>query len=44
MIILSGPEPQQGILEEKLKPRVQRFKGNVVLLKSGAGSSSQGTN
>jgi uncharacterized protein (TIGR00661 family) len=33
MIILSGPEPQRGILEEKLKTEVQRFKGNVVFIK-----------
>jgi uncharacterized protein (TIGR00661 family) len=33
MIILSGPEPQRGILEEKLKIEVQRFKGNVVFIK-----------
>lgn len=33
LIILSGPEPQRGILEEKLKIEVQRFKGNVVFIK-----------
>ncbi|MFQ3173103.1 MAG: hypothetical protein ACI9WT_001211 [Flavobacterium sp.] len=33
MIILSGPEPQRGILEEKLKIEAQRFKGNVVFIK-----------
>ncbi|MGO4817447.1 glycosyltransferase [Flavobacterium sp. W22_SRS_FP1] len=33
MIILSGPEPQRGILEEKLKTEVQKFKGNVVFIK-----------
>ncbi|EIA09299.1 glycosyltransferase [Flavobacterium frigoris] len=33
MIILSGPEPQRGILEEKLKTEIQRFKGNVVFIK-----------
>jgi uncharacterized protein (TIGR00661 family) len=33
MIILSGPEPQRGILEEKLKTEVLRFKGNVVFIK-----------
>jgi uncharacterized protein (TIGR00661 family) len=33
MIILSGPEPQRGILEEKLKTEVQRFNGNVVFIK-----------
>jgi uncharacterized protein (TIGR00661 family) len=33
MIILSGPEPQRSILEEKLKNEVKRFKGNVVFIK-----------
>jgi len=33
LIILSGPEPQRGILEEKLKIEVQRFKGNVVFIR-----------
>jgi len=33
MIILSGPEPQRGILEEKLKIEVQRFQGNVVFIR-----------
>jgi uncharacterized protein (TIGR00661 family) len=33
MIILSGPEPQRGLLEEKLKIEVQKFKGNVVFIK-----------
>jgi uncharacterized protein (TIGR00661 family) len=33
MIILSGPEPQRGLLEEKLKKEVQHYKGNVVFVK-----------
>ncbi|MEM0578457.1 glycosyltransferase [Flavobacterium polysaccharolyticum] len=33
MIILSGPEPQRGILEEKLTEEVKRFKGKVVFIK-----------
>jgi len=33
MIILSGPEPQRGILEEKLTDEVKRFKGKVVFVK-----------
>ncbi|SDX62967.1 glycosyltransferase [Flavobacterium degerlachei] len=33
MIILSGPEPQRGILEEKLKTELERFKGNVVFIR-----------
>lgn len=33
MVILSGPEPQRGILEEILQREVQRFEGNVVFIK-----------
>jgi uncharacterized protein (TIGR00661 family) len=33
MIILSGPEPQRGILEEKLIEELLRYKGNVVFIK-----------
>ncbi|MDD5149745.1 MAG: glycosyltransferase [Flavobacterium sp.] len=33
MIILSGPEPQRGILEEKLKKEVQNYTGKVVFIK-----------
>lgn len=33
MIILSGPEPQRGLLEEKLKKEVLKFEGNVVFIK-----------
>jgi uncharacterized protein (TIGR00661 family) len=33
LILLSGPEPQRGILEEKLKIEARRFKGNVVFIK-----------
>jgi uncharacterized protein (TIGR00661 family) len=33
MIILSGPEPQRGLLEEKLKKEVLRYKGNVIFIK-----------
>ena len=33
MVILSGPEPQRTILEEKLKLEMQRFDGKVVFVK-----------
>lgn len=33
MVILSGPEPQRSILEEKLTEEVKRFKGKVVFIK-----------
>lgn len=33
MVVLSGPEPQRGILEKKLKIEVQRYKGNVIFVK-----------
>ena len=33
MIILSGPEPQRGLLEEKLKKEVHHYEGNVVFIK-----------
>ena len=33
MIILSGPEPQRGILEDKLTEEVKRFQGKVVFIK-----------
>lgn len=33
MVILSGPEPQRGILEEMLKREVLRFNGKVVFIK-----------
>ncbi len=33
MIILSGPEPQRGLLEEKLKKEVLNYKGKVVFIK-----------
>ena len=33
MIILSGPEPQRGLLEEKLKIEVQNYEGKVVFIK-----------
>ena len=33
MVILSGPEPQRGLLEEKLKKEVLFFEGNVVFIK-----------
>jgi uncharacterized protein (TIGR00661 family) len=33
MIILSGPEPQRGLLEEKLKTEILSYKGNVVFIK-----------
>ena len=33
MIILSGPEPQRGLLEEKLKKEVLDYNGKVVFIK-----------
>lgn len=33
MIILSGPEPQRGLLEEKLKKEVLHFGGNIIFIK-----------
>ncbi|MDX6180574.1 glycosyltransferase [Flavobacterium sp. Fl-77] len=33
MIILSGPEPQRTLLEEKLQKEVLRYDGNVVFIK-----------
>lgn len=33
MIILSGPEPQRGLLEEKLKIEVQNYSGNIIFIK-----------
>ncbi len=33
MIILSGPEPQRGLLEEKLKKEILTYNGNVVFIK-----------
>ncbi|NRT14115.1 uncharacterized protein (TIGR00661 family) [Flavobacterium sp. 28A] len=32
MVILSGPEPQRGLLEEKLKIELQEYKGKVVFI------------
>lgn len=33
MIILSGPEPQRGLLEDKLKVEILKYKGSVVFIK-----------
>ncbi len=33
MIILSGPEPQRGLLEEKLQAEILGYKGNIVFIK-----------
>lgn len=33
MVILSGPEPQRGMLEKKLIDEVKRYKGKVVFIK-----------
>ncbi|RTY70537.1 glycosyltransferase [Flavobacterium sp. LB2P53] len=32
MIILSGPEPQRGLLEDSLKKEIARYRGNVVFI------------
>ena len=33
MVILSGPEPQRGLLETKLSKEIQQYKGRVVFVK-----------
>ena len=33
MVVLSGPEPQRTLLEEKLKKEVLQFQGNVIFIK-----------
>jgi predicted glycosyltransferase len=33
MVILSGPEPQRGMLEDKLRSEVLKYKGTVVFIK-----------
>lgn len=33
MIILSGPEPQRGLLEEKLKKEILGFEGKIIFIK-----------
>lgn len=33
MIVLSGPEPQRGLLEEKLKKEILRFDGKIIFIK-----------
>ena len=33
MIILSGPEPQRGLLEEKLKKEITLYNGTVLFIK-----------
>nr|WP_288835011.1 glycosyltransferase [uncultured Flavobacterium sp.] len=33
MIILSGPEPQRGMLEEKLKKEITLYNGNILFIK-----------
>ena len=33
MVILSGPEPQRGMLEEKLKQEMSFYDGNVIFIK-----------
>lgn len=40
MVILSGPEPQRGILEGQLREDLQRFDGNVIFI-SGKVESKQ---
>ncbi len=32
MIILSGPEPQRGLLEEKLRKEIQNYSGKIVFI------------
>jgi UDP-N-acetylglucosamine:LPS N-acetylglucosamine transferase len=33
MVILSGPEPQRGMLEDELRAEVLKYNGNVVFIK-----------
>jgi hypothetical protein len=33
MIILSGPEPQRTLLEERLKTEIENYSKNVVFIK-----------
>jgi len=33
MILLSGPEPQRGLLEEKLKKEIIHYNGNILFIK-----------
>lgn len=33
MIVLSGPEPQRGLLEEKLNKELKRYEGNTIFIK-----------
>jgi uncharacterized protein (TIGR00661 family) len=33
MIILSGPEPQRGLIEKKLKKEVEQFGGKIIFIK-----------
>lgn len=33
MILLSGPEPQRGMLEEKLKKEISNYNGNILFVK-----------
>jgi hypothetical protein len=33
MVILSGPEPQRGLLESILKIELKRYRGDVVFIK-----------
>jgi len=33
MVVLSGPEPQRGLLEEKLKKELLNYNGNVIFIK-----------
>lgn len=33
MIILSGPEPQRGLLEEKLKKEILKYDGKIIFIK-----------
>ena len=33
MILLSGPEPQRGLLEEKLKKEIVHYNGNILFIK-----------
>lgn len=33
MVILSGPEPQRGLLEEKLKKEILKYDGKVIFIK-----------
>ena len=41
LVILSGPEPQRGILENHLKNEIMRFKGNAIFIEGNVESEQK---